>query len=132
MGGQARWGFDRENFFDAVQDPDGAIKHLAGEINKSTADDPLYLIMAGPLELTYLALEMANPAARKHVILVSHHNYNEYFKPRLWQRNITDIRKLCPEIGYIKIKDQNGWNNSGLKGSSIADFDWLKNHADEI
>lgn len=127
MGGQSRWGFDGDRFFDAAIDPDAAVAHLAAEISKSTADDPLYLIVAGPLELTYRALEAADPAARAHVILVSHHNYNEYFKPRLWQRNITDVRRLVPEIGYLRIIDQNG---GGLKGSENADFHWLRDHAD--
>jgi hypothetical protein len=131
IGGQTRWGFDRKRFFDGSVDPRGAVKNLASEINRSTADDPLYLIIAGPLELTYRALEIAEPEARKHVVLVSHHNYNEYFTPRLWQRNITDIRNLVPDIGYIKIKDQNGHNGSGLKGAGNQDFEWLRDHADE-
>ncbi|VGO17777.1 hypothetical protein PDESU_06379 [Pontiella desulfatans] len=130
MGGQGRWGFDRRRFFDASIDPEGAVAHLAAEINKSTPDDPLYLIAAGPLELVYQSLEAADPAARKHAIIVSHHNYNEYFKPRLWQRNWNDVQDLVPGIGYLRIKDQNGWNGNGLKGKDDSDFHWLRDHAD--
>ncbi|MDF7825920.1 hypothetical protein P4B35_17960 [Pontiellaceae bacterium B12227] len=130
MGGQARWGFDRSRFFDAAIDPAGAVAHLTAEINKSTADDPLYLIMAGPLELIFQSLEKADPVARKQVIIVSHHNYNEYFKARLWHRNWNDVLALVPDIGYLRIKDQNGWGGNGLKGSDDADFHWLRDHAD--
>ncbi|QBG49233.1 hypothetical protein EGM51_03285 [Verrucomicrobia bacterium S94] len=130
MGGQARWGFERSRFFDAAMDPAGAIAHLIEVINASSAEDPLYLIVAGPMELIYRALEAADPVARKEVILVSHHNYNEYFKARLWHRNWNDIQALVPEIGYLRIKDQNGWNGSGLKGKDDADFHWLRDHAD--
>ena len=130
MGGQSRWGFDAGRFFDASIDPDGAVAHLTSEINKSTDADPLYLIAAGPMELTYRALEAANSSARQHVIIVSHHNYNEYFKPRLWQRNWNDIKRLVPNIGYLRIKDQNGHNGSGLKGTADSDFSWLQTHAD--
>lgn len=130
MGGQARWGFDHSLFFDAANNSDGAVAHLTSVINQSTADDPLYLIVGGPMELIYRALEVADSNARKHVDLVSHHNYNEYFKPRLWHRNWNDVKTLVPEIGYLRIKDQNGNNGSGLKGDVNSDFDWLKHHAD--
>lgn len=127
MGGQARWGFDSSRFFDATIDPDGAVAHLAAEINKSTAGDPLYLIAAGPMELIYRALEAADSSARQHVKIVSHHDYNEYFKPRLWQRNWNDVQALIPGIGYLRIADQNG---GGLKGAADSDFSWLQTHAD--
>jgi hypothetical protein len=130
MGGQARWGFDRSRFFDAGLDPDGAVEHLTSVINKSTDKDPLYLIVGGPMELIYRALEAADSSARQHVKLVSHHNYNQYFKPRLWHRNWNDVNALVPEIGYLRIKDQNGNNDTGLKGTANSDFSWLQNHAD--
>lgn len=130
IGGQTRWGFDRNRFHDATQDPDAAVAHLTAEIDKSTASDPLYLIAAGPMELIYRALEAANTTARQHVIIVSHHNYNEYFKARLWHRNWNDVKDLVPGIGYLRIKDQNGSNGSGLKGSADSDFHWLRDHAD--
>ncbi|MDF7825919.1 hypothetical protein P4B35_17955 [Pontiellaceae bacterium B12227] len=127
MGGQNRWGFDTSRFFDAAIDPDGAVAHLTAEINKSTAGDPLYLIAAGPMELIYRALEAANSSARQHVKIVSHHDYNEYFKPRLWQRNWNDVQVLVPGITRLRIADQNG---GGLKGTADSDFSWLQAHAD--
>ncbi|SMP75421.1 hypothetical protein SAMN06265222_11932 [Neorhodopirellula lusitana] len=130
MGGQTRWGFERSRFFDAANDPDGAVSHLTSVINDSTADDPLYLVVGGPMELIYRALAAAESGARQHVNLVSHHNYNEYFKPRLWHRNWNDVQALVPGIGYLRIRDQNGNNGSGLKGSAHSDFSWLQTHAD--
>ncbi|MEM9412948.1 MAG: hypothetical protein AAGA30_17690, partial [Planctomycetota bacterium] len=130
IGGQVRWGFERGRFFDAAIDPQGATDHLATQINQSTADDPLFLVAAGPMELIYRALLASDESARHHVKIVSHHNYNEYFKARLWHRNWNDVQKLVPKIGYLRIKDQNGQKGRGLKGSTNADFDWLKNHAD--
>ena len=130
MGGQARWGFDASRFFDAAIDPNGAVAHLTSQINRSTPEDPLYLVAAGPMELIYRALESAESDARQHVTIVSHHDYNEYFKPRLWHRNWNDVQALVPGIGYLRIEDQNGRNGSGLKGAAAADFSWLKTHAD--
>lgn len=130
MGGQSRWGFEAGVFFDAANDPEGAVAHLRRAINVSTATDPLFIIVAGPMELIYRALEGADERARAHVYLVSHHDYNEYFKPRLWQRNWNDVRALAPEVGYVRIQDQNGHKGSGLKGQSWRDFDWLQHHRD--
>ncbi|MEM0964580.1 MAG: hypothetical protein AAGJ81_00330 [Verrucomicrobiota bacterium] len=130
MGGQTRFGFDEKVFFDATNDPEGAVANLTAEINRSTARDPLYIIAAGPMELIFRALEAANQKAREHVVIVSHHNYNEYFKPRLWQRNWNDVKALVPEIGYLRIKDQNGWKGTGLKGTGNEDFFWLRDHND--
>lgn len=130
MGGQARWGFDSDRFHDAAYDPDAAVRSLSTVINQSTSTDPLYLIAAGPMELIYRALEAADVTARQHVIIVSHHNYNEYVTPRLWQRNWNDVQELVPNIGYLRIVDQNGYGGNGLKGTDDADFDWLRDHAD--
>ncbi|MEM6688081.1 MAG: hypothetical protein AAF664_01555 [Planctomycetota bacterium] len=130
MGGQSRWGFDSSRFFDAASRPDAAIKHLTEQINKSTAIDPLYIVAAGPMELIYRALDKADGESRNHVQIVSHHDYNEYFKARLWHRNWDDIQALVPGIGYLRIKDQNGKNGSGLKADEHSKFNWLKEHAD--
>ncbi|MEM7784714.1 MAG: hypothetical protein AAF623_15295 [Planctomycetota bacterium] len=130
IGAQARFGFDKSLFFDASLDPEGAIKHLTDQINQSTKDDPLFLIAAGPMELIYQALVAADTDARQHVQIVSHHDYNEYFKARLWHRNWNDIKALVPNIGYLRIKDQNGKKGSGLKGESESDFEWLRDHDD--
>ncbi|MGC6423421.1 MAG: DUF7594 domain-containing protein [Lentimonas sp.] len=129
-GGQARWGFDASRFHDAANDPDGAVAHLTSEINKSSSSDRLYLVAAGPMELIYRALEAANVNSRQYVTIVSHHDYNEYFKPRLWHRNWNDVKALVPNIGYLRIADQNGSNLNGLKGNNDSNFHWLRDHAD--
>jgi len=130
MGGQARWGFDASRFFDASIDPDSAVASLVEQINKSTAENPLYLIAAGPMELIFRALEASDSSAHQHVIIVSHHNYNEYYKPRLWQRNWNDIQKLAPDLGYLRIVDQNGSGGDGLKAKGMEAFKWLDEHKD--
>lgn len=127
MGGQSRWGFNRSNFFDVAQDPEAAIKNLTVEINKSTTDNPLYIIEAGPAELIYQALKAAEKSARQHITLVSHSGYNDYYKPRPWLHNLTDIQALVPSLNYIKIPDQNGTLRT--KGD-YSPWHWLRDHSD--
>ncbi len=126
MGGQTRWGFNRNKFFDAAYDPNGAINNLKNEINKSTANNPLYIIVAGPMELIYQAMKAANNSARTHVTLVSHHGYNDYYKPRLWQHNLDDVLRLNSNIKRIKIVDQ----NQTLSTSDYSPWFWLRDHQD--
>ncbi|GHC41942.1 hypothetical protein [Roseibacillus persicicus] len=127
MGGQARWGFDREDFFDVSQDPAAAVENLTREIDRSTADDPLYIIEAGPADLIYRALKAADERAREHVTLVSHSGYNDFYRPRPWLRNLEDIRSLVPNLNYIKIPDQ----NAGLRThKDYEPWNWLRDHED--
>ncbi|MEM9080018.1 MAG: hypothetical protein AAGC74_04930 [Verrucomicrobiota bacterium] len=127
IGGQTRWGFDRSNFFDVAQDPNAAIGNLTAEINKSSADNPLYIIEAGPADLIYRALKDADEVARQHIVLVSHSGYNDYYKPRPWLKNLNDIQALLPDINYIKIPDQN--KHLRTKGD-YSPWHWLRDHAD--
>ncbi|QDT68158.1 hypothetical protein MalM25_10740 [Planctomycetes bacterium MalM25] len=127
LGGQTRWGFDRNKFFDASNRPADAIANLAAEINKSNADNPLYLVVAGPMELIYQAMVDADDAARAHVTLVSHSGYNEYFKPRLWHRNLDDVLALNPGIEILRIPDQNRYLRTT---PDYAPWSWLRDHPD--
>lgn len=127
MGGQTRWGFDRSKFFDASNRPADAVANLTTEINKSTAENPLHLIVAGPMELIYQAMAAADDAARAHVTLVSHSGYNEYFRPRLWQRNLDDVLALNPGIEILRIPDQNRYLRTT---PDYAPWSWLRDHPD--
>lgn len=125
MGAQTLWLFDRSKFFDASHRPEAAIDNLAAEIGKSTPDDPLYIVVAGPMELIYRAMAKADKAALANVVLVSHSGYNEYFRPRLWHRNLDDVLALNPKIKILRIPDQ----NAGLRTQpDYGPWHWLRDH----
>ena len=127
MGAQTRWGFNRSRFFDASDRPKDAIANLAAEIGKSTETDPLYIVVAGPMELIYQAMAKADQAALAHVVLVSHSGYNDYFRPRLWQHNLDDVLALNRKIKMLRIPDQ----NAGLRTKDdYAPWHWLRDHPD--
>lgn len=127
-GAQARWGFDPGRFFDASDRPEEAVANLAAEIGKSTEADPLFIVVAGPMELVYRAMARAERAALANVVLVSHSGYNEYFRPRLWQRNLDDVLALNADIRVERIPDQ----NAGLRTHpDYAPWSWLRDHPDE-
>ena len=72
LGTASRYGFDKGLFFDCRKDRDGAVASIATAINESTADNPLYFIIAGPMEVPYLGIEQSEPAKRQFVYCISH------------------------------------------------------------
>jgi hypothetical protein len=116
----ARFGFPRERFFDCRCDLEAAIAALASEAEKSTAENPLYLILAGPVEIPWEALRRSSPASYPWIYVISHSRWNEGFRGSGWQRESLpsrgfggislgrtkrDLIKLG--IRWVQIPDQN-------------------------
>ncbi|MGH8964603.1 MAG: hypothetical protein ACRDXB_04630 [Actinomycetes bacterium] len=72
QGAGERFGFDMSRFFDDTTQLDAGIQNLVTEINASTAEDQLAIVLAGPMETVWRALDAANADAREHVRCVSH------------------------------------------------------------
>ncbi|MCF2948839.1 hypothetical protein L0668_12030 [Paraglaciecola aquimarina] len=109
------------NFYNCRVDQTAATQDLTDAINNSTAADPLWIIEAGEPDLIGYALELANPSARQHVKIISHHpandNSGDYFT---WQQ-ILDFG-----ITQYQIGDQ----NVGLQ-TPMYPWDWAKEHSNK-
>ena len=77
LGSQSLYGYPRDIFFSGYRETNAAAANLTAEINKSTAQDPLFIIAAGPMETVYRGMNAANQSARQHVTLISHSTWNE-------------------------------------------------------
>ncbi|WP_162845440.1 glycoside hydrolase family 30 protein [Labilibaculum antarcticum] len=134
-----RWQFDASKFFDVTTQLEQAKTHLAQEMLKSTAEDPLYFIHAGLSEFVYQVVEevvkMNGLEALSHVKLISHSGFNENEKRRTWHHTWNDIQTLCGHrIQYYKIKDQNACNLRDVLWCSGHDFSpwhWMQVHQDK-
>ncbi|MDO6760820.1 Ig-like domain-containing protein [Tamlana sp. 2_MG-2023] len=134
-----RWDFDSTVFFDVPENPSVAINHLAGEIEKSTADDPLYFIHMGPSEFFYLAVNKAiangKIEALAHVQVISHSGYNDNHLRRTAHHSMQQTIDLSGgRIKYKKISDQNACDSPAIKWCSNTDFSpyyWMRDHADQ-
>lgn len=74
-----KFGFSNCNFIAAVERPEDAYQAMADEIAKSTAEDPLFIIAAGPMHVVGMGFEIAeeaNPEALNYVTVVSHSKWN--------------------------------------------------------
>ena len=116
-----RWGgFEHLTFLDAKWQPDKTIKDLAGAINASTADDPLWIIEAGEPDVIGFALDATPKEKHKYVKVVTHHPANDNAGDFYTWQKILDFG-----VEEVRIPDQ----NINLK-VDIAEWDWAKNHPD--
>ena len=134
----ARWGFDKDVFFDVTTQLNEARASLATEMGKSTAEDPLYFLHAGLSEFLYQVIEEViahgKIEALNHVYLLSHSKFNENEIRRDYHHTWENVQELCGNrIKYKKIQDQNDKHNPYNLWHSMDDFSvwyWMRDHKD--
>jgi len=137
-----RFGFDPNVFIDAFDDPERAYNSLANAINISTDEDPLFLVVAGPMDVACKGILKSEKEKRKYVVVISHSQWNnkhrytasdciaseeqdEIATPTYRIRDSSrDIRQTG--VWFDQIEDQ----GKGLGASSFSEYDWLKNSSD--
>jgi hypothetical protein len=129
--GGERFGFDMSRFFDDTipEQLDAGTQNLVAQINSSTPDDELSLVLAGPMETAWMALDAADPEARKHVKCVSHgeDTFNQtHAKDEHGGHSYEDLIDLgCQRV---QIPDQ----NSRFGPTDMDDWDYLKDGDDNM
>ncbi len=131
LGAGERFGFDVSRFYDGA-DPDGlaaGVAALTAEINASSRGDELTIVLAGPMETTWMALDAADPEARRHVRCVSHGDgsFNQtHGKTDHGGHSYDDVIDLgCQRV---QIPDQNG----NLGPTEMSDWDYLRKLGPEM
>ncbi len=120
-------------FFDVTANENKAINHLAKEIAKSTADNPLYFIHMGPSEFFYQAVKQCVDSDKKealaHVYVISHSGYNDNHLRRPYHHTLEQAITLSDgKINYKRIKDQNGQWDPNVLWNSLEDtkvWEWM-------
>lgn len=130
IGGAVRFGFKTKHFFNCQTQLDAAIKNFRKEGNKSSADNPLWYICAGPMEVAWRCVSAVKPEKRKYIYVISHSqwNNNHHDTPEM-----THTWDDMPALGVnvIDIKDQNPGTNRPyeeyhwLRDSEVDDYNWL-------
>lgn len=77
LGAAERFNIPRSIMFDCQKDLDAAVQSIKNAINASSADDPLYYVLAGPMEVPFRGIEKSDPAKRKYVYCISHSGWND-------------------------------------------------------
>ncbi len=138
------FGFDNTRFVCAVDNANVAYAAMAEQINMSSEENPLIIIVAGPMQVVGEAINRSNPEVLKYVTLVSHSYWNETHandcyahKPRharafWWDIHSgwtwAQIKEKFEKDGLkmVKIKDQNGKSFDEGLYCRIEQFDWVR------
>jgi hypothetical protein len=133
--GAAEWyGFDQSRFFDCRQNLQAAVADIAKAINDAAPDNPLYLIIAGPMEVPYLGIQKSDPAKRQFVYCLSHSRWNDGFAPK-YRFTLNKRSVIEQDVRWVQIADQNRLLSFGHYGtpSPPADFKpyfWMRDSRD--
>jgi hypothetical protein len=132
-----RYGIDRSILFDCQTNLIGAVESIKNAINASSAEDPLYYVLAGPMEVPYLGITKSNPDKRKYVYCISHSVWNDGYTRVDSKLHIHNKRDVIPSgINWIQCKDgnRNLAHPSGVgKESTPAQWSlyyWLRDSGD--
>ena len=118
LGAAERYGFDKWRFFDCRKDRDGAVASIAKAINDSTAANPLYFIIAGPMEVPYLGIQKSDPAKRQFVYCISHSRWNDGFASK-YKFTFTKRSVIEQDVHWVQIRDQNRLLSFGRYGRPV-------------
>ncbi|MEM9227610.1 MAG: hypothetical protein AAGA45_06550 [Verrucomicrobiota bacterium] len=135
VGGKERFGFDNAIFIAAVDDPEAAYDAMAAAINASSADNPLFIIAAGPMQVVGEGIARSDKSKLAYVTLISHSGWNNNHadRPDKGENHSGWVWKEIAEVGkreglnMVKIHDQNGakdWEGFNAAKTSWA---WLEN-----
>lgn len=147
LGGKKWFGFDKGKFISAVDDPELAYDSMAEAINESSADNPLFIIAAGPMQVVGEGISRAKPGKRKFVTLISHAWWNNnhadrpyidgkqsYLEPEHSGWTFSEIEEQFSSakgggLVCIQIVDQNGGSDYEGVRAPVKRFEWIKSSA---
>jgi hypothetical protein len=134
LGAVERYGFDRSLFFDDRRNLDGAIASIVKAINASSADNPLYFIIAGPMEVPYRAMQKSDREKLKFVYCVSHSRWNDGYQAS-YKFSFTKRSVIEQDVHWVQIQDQNkrlscSRYGSPAKAHEFAPYFWMRDSSD--
>ena len=137
LGSAERYNISRSVLFDCQKDLEGAIESIKNAVNASSADDPLYYVLAGPMEVPYLGIETSDPAKRKYVYCIAHSCWNDGYTSSDRALHNHNKRDVIPSgINWIQVKDgnQNLAHSGGVGRKSTPEqwrlYHWMRDSSD--
>jgi hypothetical protein len=135
LGAAERYGYDRAKFHDCRKDLDAAVASIARAVDASSADNPLYFIVAGPMEVPFLGIQKSQPDKRPFVFCISHSRWNDGFASR-YSFTHTKRSVIATGVNWVQIRDQNRLLSKSPYGQpapadSWQAYHWMRDSADE-
>jgi hypothetical protein len=107
-GAARRFGLPEKVIFNDSRELDASIKNIRDAVNASSADDPLYFVIAGPMEVPWRGIQAAEAEKRKHVYCISHSAWNDVFFWDTGNQQLTHHRRDLIDLGihWVQILSQ--------------------------
>lgn len=126
LGAAGHYGYDRSIFYNCHQDLDGAVAGITRAINESSAENPLYLIVAGPMQVPVMGILKSDPEKRKYVYCISHSFWNDgYSLKYTYTHTKRDV--IATGINWVQIPSQRLLQTSPY-GRKPYDQEWTPFH----
>jgi hypothetical protein len=126
-GAAQRYGYDLSVFHDCRKNLDAAVDSIAAAINASSADDPLYFIVAGPVQVPLMGIEKADAGKRKYVYCISHSRWNDGYATR-YAHVHTKRSVIATGVRWVQIRDQNALLSTSPYGRAARADAWRPWH----
>ena len=139
--GSKKWfGFHNSRFICAVDNAEIAYNAMRDVINASSAEDPLIIVVAGPMQVVGEALQRSNKEKRQYVTLLSHSQWNNRHSDNPERKKGWDMHSGwtwdemkaafgTPEGGnvrFVQILDQNHGKDYIGFFCPKENYDWIK------
>jgi len=127
LGAAEQYGIPPEGFHNCRTDIDGAIASIRDAIDSSSLEDPLYYLVAGPMDVPYRGILAADPVRRRYVYCISHSSWNDgYGNRRIEGRTKRDLIALG--VNWIQIGHGGLLAYSGRPGTQSTPAEWQLFH----
>ena len=130
-GGAKRFGLDVSKVFNDQTEKEAAIANFVKEAKKSSKNNPLWFICAGPMQMAYNLIEATPENKRQFIYAISHSTWNEDHTDGENEKTWADMKKDFPSVTYYDIIDQNNANGEDDFKSHINNWQWLKNSSNK-
>lgn len=136
--GKEQFGFQASEFITAVDEPEKAYNAMAAAINASSADNPLFIIGAGPMQVIGEGINRSDIGKRRYVTVISHSQWNNRHADHPGKDEAPHEGWTFEEmkesfageeggnVTFVQILDQNGRAGYAGFNTDRAAFDWIK------
>lgn len=132
--GAAHFNIDTSKVFDIQTQLDEAIANFKIEAEKSTANDPLWFCIGGPMEVPWRYISAVSQEKRKYIYCISHSSWfnEDHVSPPEMTHTWEDIKALGVENFQILNQNKTEWNTkkenvSWMQNSRNPKLQWLYN-----
>ena len=135
LGAAERYGIPSSILHNCRTNLDGAIGNITTVVNASSRENPLYYVLAGPMDVPYRGILAADPAKRQYVYCISHSSWNDgYGNRRIEGRTKRDLISLGVkwiQIGHGGLLAHPGTPATRSTPAQWILFQWMRDSSDE-